>query len=400
MATAVSGVLQTYPPPAPEPTQAGPLGIRFDFNDGGRVMLPPAEKPWRVRLSDIDTGNTLYETTIPGGTVKTAKRYWLRARIEVWSGEEKVLGHDWDARYRDVLLQFPHTTLGVGDTIGWFGQVPRFAALHGCRLTCAMQERLIPLFAEAYPEIAFVNHAENRPERYYATYNIGLGFIDEEHGFQPCDYRQIGLHHAAAYGLGLEPIEAPPRIAVAEGPPPCEEPYVCIAVQSTRQCKYWNNPTGWTEVVRFLKEHGYRVLCIDQKPVNGEGLVWNHMPAGAEDMTGDQPLVERARTLKHAAFFIGLSSGLSWLAWAVDTPVVMISGFTHPLNEFPTPYRVINWHACNSCWNDMRLRFDHADYLWCPRHKGTPRQFECTRLITAQQVIAAIRRIPGFPSGD
>jgi len=44
----------------------------------------------------------------------------------------------------------------------------------------------------------------------------------------------------------------------------------------------------------------------------------------------------------------------------------------------------------------VRVRFDHKDYLWCPRHKDTPRQFECTRLITAEQVKAAIGRIPGF----
>jgi hypothetical protein len=57
---------------------------------------------------------------------------------------------------------------------------------------------------------------------------------------------------------------------------------------------------------------------------------------------------------------------------------------------------VINWHACNSCWNDPRHIFDHKDFLWCPRHAGTPRQFECTRLITPHQVIAAIRRVPAF----
>ena len=76
--------------------------------------------------------------------------------------------------------------------------------------------------------------------------------------------------------------------------------------------------------------------------------------------------------------------------------MVMISGFTHPTNEFSTPYRVINYHACNSCWNDPHHRFDHADFLWCPRHAGSPRQFECTRLIAPEQVKAAIRRIPGF----
>ena len=33
-------------------------------------------------------------------------------------------------------------------------------------------------------------------------------------------------------------------------------------------------------------------------------------------------------------FFIGMSSGLSWLAWACNTKVVMISGVTIKENEF------------------------------------------------------------------
>ncbi|MEJ0003707.1 MAG: hypothetical protein WDN30_09290 [Pararobbsia sp.] len=56
---------------------------------------------------------------------------------------------------------------------------------------------------------------------------------------------------------------------------------------------------------------------------------------------------------------------------------------------------MINYHVCNSCWNDVRVRFDHHDFLWCPKHKGTSRQFECTRLIESKQVIDAIRAIPG-----
>jgi autotransporter strand-loop-strand O-heptosyltransferase len=212
----------------------------------------------------------------------------------------------------------------------------------------------------------------------------------------PCDFRRIGLHRAAGYILGVDPTERPPDIAVADDRRPIAEPYVCVAVQSTLQSKYWNNPTGWAEIVRFLKDAGYRVVCIDQKPMNGKGLVWNHMPVGVEDQTGDQPLLERARWLKHAEFFVGLSSGLSWLAWAMRTPVVLISGMTHPTNEFTTPYRVINYHACNSCWNDPLAAFDRGDFLSCPRHKDTPRQFECSRLITAEQVKQTIRRIPGF----
>jgi autotransporter strand-loop-strand O-heptosyltransferase len=382
------------PRPAELPTQIGPMGLRFDFNDGCRVMLPETGRPWHVRLSDLDTGNVLFEVDLRSGFVNSAKRYFVRFRLEAWSAGERVLSHDFRALDRDVLIQFPIGT--IGDIIGWISYAVKFRELHDCRLTLAMGAALIPLFRDAYPDIAFVTHEEVQPERYYATYSVALFFDDHAFVHQPCDFRQVGLHRTAGYILGVDLAEAPPRIALTDDRRPIAEPYVCIAVQSTTQSKYWNNPDGWRDVVDYVKQTGYRVICIDQKPVHGRGQVWNHIPLGVEDETGDRPLQERARWLKHAAAFIGLSSGLSWLAWAVGTPVVLISGFTHPSNEFTTPYRVINYHACNSCWNDIRLRFDHNDFLWCPRHKDTSRQFECTRLITSEHVKAMLRRIPGF----
>jgi autotransporter strand-loop-strand O-heptosyltransferase len=393
-APAPAAAKPAYPPPAELPTQQGPRGTRFDFNDGCRVHLPEGEHPWRVRLSDVDTGNILYQTDIKAGRVNSAKRYFVRFRLELWQQGESLLVHEYSAAGRDVLINFPVGT--IGDTLGWFPYAVKFQERHGCRLACAMAERLIPLFRDAYPGITFLTHDEVDTKRYYATYCMGLFFDDKECLHQPCDFRYVGLHRTAGFILGVDPAEAPPRIALADGSRPIPEPYVCIAVQSSTQAKYWNNPDGWREIVRFLKDAGYRVVCIDQKPVHGGGLIWNHIPNGADDETGDRPLQERARWLAHAEFFVGLSSGLSWLAWAAGKRVVMISGFTHPTNEFATPYRVVNYHVCNSCWNDPAHRFDHKDFLWCPRHKDTPRQFECTRLITVDHVKATIRRIPGF----
>jgi autotransporter strand-loop-strand O-heptosyltransferase len=385
---------RAYPAPAEVPTQQGANGLQFDFNDGARVVLPETQHPWRVRLSDLDTGNTVFETELKIGRVNSTKRYFVRFRIEAWQDGKSVFVHEYSAADREVLIQFPVGTLG--DTMGWFPYAVKFKERHGCKLTCAMSEKLIPLFRDAYPDIAFATHEEVKPERYYATYSIGLFFDDKDCTYQPCDFRLVGLHRTAGYILGVDPAEVPPRIALPDESRPIAEPYVCIAAQSTTQAKFWNNPTGWREVVKFLQDAGYRVVCIDQKPTHGTGIVWNHIPYGAEDETGDKPLVERARFIKHAAFFIGLSSGLSWLAWAMGTPVVMISGFTHPLNEFATPYRVVNYHACNGCWNDPHHRFDHKDFLWCPRHKDTPRQFECTRLITVEHVRSVIKSIAGF----
>ena len=71
--------------------------------------------------------------------------------------------------------------------------------------------------------------------------------------------------------------------------------------------------------------------------MNGAGIVWNHVPAGAEDKTGELSLEDCVRWIRHAEFFVGLSSGLSWLAWAAGARIVMISGFTFPNTEFETP---------------------------------------------------------------
>src|SRR5262245_20124158 len=44
----VSGATEKppYPAPAPMPTQEGPLGLRFDFNNGARVVLPDHRSQW------------------------------------------------------------------------------------------------------------------------------------------------------------------------------------------------------------------------------------------------------------------------------------------------------------------------------------------------------------------
>ncbi len=386
-----------YPPPAAIPTQEGPHGIRYDFNLGARIALP-AGANWRAVLKDLNTGNILFESKNQGATISSTKRFFVKFGFEVWRNDELVFTHEYDATDKDILIQLPIGTLG--DILAWFPYVERFQETHGGNVTCALSPLLADLLRPAYPTLRLVDHdtveSEELAQKTYATYCIGLFFDDSQFVWQPTDFRHVGLHRTAGYILGVDPSEIRPRLALPDESRPIAEPYVCIAVQSSTQCKHWNNPDGWHQLIAFLKGAGYRVICIDQKRVGGSGLNYNHIPHGSEDFTGDLPLVERARFLKHAAAFVGLSSGLAWLAWAAGIPVVLISGFTHPNNEFETPYRVINWHTCNSCWNDVRLRFDHHDFMWCPRHAGTSQQFECTRLITGHHVIETVKTIPGL----
>ncbi|GAB6855136.1 autotransporter strand-loop-strand O-heptosyltransferase [Asaia astilbis] len=383
-----------YLVPTDLPTNDAGEGIYFDFNWGARVLLPP--KPdgrWRATLTDLDNSTIIYQGELEEGHLSSTKKFYIRFAIDVQriasdGTETQVLHHEFDARDKIVLVQLPVGTLG--DTLGWFPYVARFAEQSGARVICCLAGVFIPLFAKAYPEIELTTKEdlEESPLRsqIYATYHVGLFFDDTDNINQPCDFRYVGLHRTAGYILGVDPTESAPKIVLEDDTRPIEEPYVCIATQASSQCKYWNNPGGWLGVIAFLKKRGYRVICIDQKPYSGTGIVWNQIPHGAEDQTGNRPLTERARWLKHADLFVGLSSGLSWLAWAAGTKTVMISGFTHPNNEFQTPWRIISWHACNSCWNDPRHMFDHNDFLWCPRHANTERQFECSKLISTDVV--------------
>ena len=134
----------------------------------------------------------------------------LRFRLELWQNGESLLVHDYSAKDRDVLIQFPVGTLG--DPMGWFPYAVKFQERHGCRLTCALGDKLIALLRDSYPKITFLTHDEVKPERYYATYSMGLFFDDKDNVFQPCDFRHVGLHRTAGYILGVDPTEKPPRI--------------------------------------------------------------------------------------------------------------------------------------------------------------------------------------------
>ena len=383
-----------FAPPPEWPTQEAVGGVRFDFNNGLRVSFPKDGDEYRCLFRDLDSGVVLFcMDAEKGSAVESVKKFFVRFGLEIYRQgqlEEPVFRHDLDLNGKDVLIQLPFGALG--DTVAWFSYVERFQKKHGCRLKVSMQKELADIVRDQYPGIRFVTMDEAAALKPYATYRVGLFFGgDTDH--QPYDFRLVGLHRTAGHILGLEDVsDQPPRVDMSRERI-VKDPYVVIATQASSQAKYWNNPSGWREVVSWLKSHGWRVLCIDRMPEYGSGVVWNHIPWGSEDFTGDLPLGERIDLIKDADAFVGLSSGLSWLAWCCRVPIVLISGFTDPVNEFATPGRVINPAVCHGCWNDMRCEFDHGDFLWCPRKEALDERFECTKAITAPMVIRRLEKI-------
>lgn len=165
---------------------------------------------------------------------------------------------------------------------------------------------------------------------------------------------------------------------------------VGIGFHSTAQPKYWNNPNGWQEVVDYLNSQNYEVIVYSRE---GDNYMGNKLPAGIkrfEPTTLQNLMLDMAE----CEFFIGIGSGLSWLAWSLNVPVVLISGFSEAYCE-PVEgiTRVINESPdiCRGCFNTFRL--DAGDWNWCPIHKGTDRQFECTKTITGEMVINKIKQL-------
>ena len=225
-----------------------------------------------------------------------------------------------------------------------------------------------------------------------ATYEIGVHMANVGEGpawFEdknPRDWRKIYLGDIATDALGLEPIgEIRPQLSFMDLGRPVAGKYIVIATQSTAQAKYWNNPTGWQEIVDWHKSQGYKVYIASSEE---NGYMGNFYPKGAQRLPSDLLVV--ANYIRHADYFMGISSGLSWFAWALNTKIVLISGFTPEVCEFTDKtLRIIDKTVCNSCWEWDH--FDRNKWMWCPKHEMTDRQFECTKSISGSDVIAKIK---------
>lgn len=243
------------------------------------------------------------------------KKYYVPFRLRVWDGvqSEPVLDHALDMRGKRVLISFPSGTLG--DLVGWVPYAERFRQTYQCHVDCTLAQRLSissrrsirssiffhpgKLAGRAWRECAALCQLARRA----LFFN---GDLDK----QPFDFRSVGLHRTAGHILGVDPSEIIPDLR-QHTPRRIAEPYVCIATQSTSQAKFWNNGTGWHEVIDYLQAQGYRVLCIDKERVVGRGYVWNKIPHGAEDFTGNLPLADRVALLEHADFFLSASAAAS-----------------------------------------------------------------------------------------
>jgi autotransporter strand-loop-strand O-heptosyltransferase len=306
---------------------------------------------------------------------KLNREYFTKWQTKIW--EDGTLIYDDTLNYKGKKVFIAFDSGSLGDTIAWMPYVLEFKKKHECDVVVSTHKNF--LFENVYPELEFVKPGST-VGGIHGMYTIGWFYDVNKEPEMP---NTIPLQQTVTNILGLKYEEIIPRIDYKIGDRPYEGKYVTIATNSTSGCKFWTKE-GWQELINHLHELGYKVINVSKEK----------NPFKNAEQIKDTSMENTMNVIHHSEFFIGLSSGLSWLAWGMGKHVVMISNFTEPDHEFTTNCtRIVKLDVCNGCWNSPIYKFDKGNFNWCPLHEGTKRQFECHTSITSDMVIKQIEKL-------
>jgi autotransporter strand-loop-strand O-heptosyltransferase len=333
------------------------------------------DKDYNIKFFD-EEGICQYENTIkPNHWVKLNRTYYTKWRTTVTRDNEVIYDNTLDLSNKRVYIALDSKSLG--DSIAWIPYAMEFKKKHNCKVIVSTFWN--HLFENEYPEIEFVTPGVPVPNL-TAMYSIGWFYNKDR---EPVEPNLIPLQQTITNILGLDYVEIIPKIHNPVNPKPYQKKYVTIATNSTSGCKFWTRE-AWQTLINYIHNLGYKVINVSKEDNPFENV----------NKIKNTSISHTISVINHSEFFIGLSSGLSWLAWGLGKDVVMISNFTKPDHEFTTNCtRIINKDVCNGCWNKSEFKFDKGDWNWCPVHKGTERQFECHKSITPEMVINQIQHL-------
>lgn len=258
--------------------------------------------------------------------------------IVVDENEALVFTDRFDVENQVVFIKIDGYALG--DNIAWMPYVEWFRRERNCKVICSTFYN--ELFVETYPEIMFVK-PNTVIENVYAQYYIGAS-NDNNKTYSPVNSKEVNLQMVASSILGLPFEELRPQLhhSFEETSRIFGQKYVTLSEFGSGVNKSWKEQDGWQYVVDYLNQIGFMVVVISKEPTKLKNVI---------DRTGDYPLAMRMYDMYHSEFHLGVSSGLSWLAWAMGKHVVMISDVTPQWHEFQSD-------VTRLCYNDL----DFVDY--------------------------------------
>jgi autotransporter strand-loop-strand O-heptosyltransferase len=359
--------------------------VYISYVRGPRVEITGnTNSTYKVQFIDKLDNAIKFETYIRNNHwARCNHEYFIDWKIRVWENDILFYEEDFNATAKRVYIAMD--SKAIGDTLAWFPYLEEFQKIHKCELIVSTFHN--KLFETQYPTLKFRKPGDI-VENLYAMYCLGL-FYNEDGSINlfknPKDPKSVTMQQMATDILGLKYTEIKPRLRKKNIKK--DDKLITIAIHGTAQPKYWNNPTGWQEVVDWLNNKGYSVKLVSKE---SSGYMGNTHPTGIIKHP-EGPLESVMDEMRKSKAFIGIGSGLSWLSWALGTKTVLISGFSYDWAEMKECVRITPPNdKCGGCFN--RLKLDAGDWNWCPDHKGTDREFECTKTITGEMVIKELEK--------
>jgi autotransporter strand-loop-strand O-heptosyltransferase len=347
-------------------------------------VVGESSNEYLVKFTNKKNGQVLYESNLkPRHWGRCNFEYFIDWKIDVYKDDEVVYTHEINLENKKVFIAFDSKALG--DTLAWFPYIETFRQIHKCDIVVSTFHNY--LFEKHYPQFEFVNPGST-VHNLYAMYKLGIYYTENDSVnplLNPNNFLEQPLQKMGSDILGLDYKETKPIIS--DGSVEKDDKLITIAIHGTAQPKYWNNPNGWQELVDWLNDKGYTVKLLSKE---NDGYMGNYHPRGIVKHP-EGSLQSVMHEMEKSKMFIGIGSGLSWLSWALGTKTVLISGFSYDWAEMEDCIRIASpKDKCGGCFN--RLRLDAGDWNWCPDHKGTNRQFECTKSITSEMVIKELEK--------
>lgn len=291
-------------------------------------------------LRNIDDGTRLLLKTIQCETNQTVyaniNQWFMWWDIEVSLAGKLVARDIFNPEGKVIFIKMDGHALG--DNIAWIPYVDEFRQKHSCTVICSTFYN--QLFTKLYPNILFVAPNTNI-DNVYAQYYVGA---QQEYNrfYSPVISQLVPLQDVATSLLGMEYTEIRPKLdSIYKSFNPYKsqtfvtkkQKAVVISEYASTTDKMWRHPNGWQDVVNFLNSEGYDVFVISKEPTGLQNVI---------NLTGNIPITERVKIICGCQFFIGVSSGLSWLSWALNKHVFMISDVTPSNHEFTTNITRLN----------------------------------------------------------
>lgn len=369
----------------------------------GRIYLKMDKCP-----SDED--EKLFALEIISDSLTTKKKFWTnkvdesflwnslynplteKVKINAYENDVIVETHNVSLQEKNIAFTIPYGIHygGFGDTFSIMNCLRRFKEVNNCNIFISTGE-MNDFFSSITDDFTFIQIIKNDKHQ-----NNNLYLYGDNTAINNIDYHfEVWVEHSDSvvrrthyYQRWLDflgiPNEQPLKPTLKEIPPISEnipKPYICFSEFASMPSKMWHYENGWQELVDYFVDKGYTMVSISFENSSLSNIV---------DLSGDEySFLHRLSTLKDSEFYIGMDSGLSWMANFIDKHCCLIYGSSEEEFSFQDNVTKIGLSEddyCRGCLEDVTVLRSWENMATCFYRKS----FECTRLLTTEIVITKI----------